>query len=1018
MQNHQMGMAGQIDQQQQQPTQMQMLLQQNAQNQQQLHQPHQGQMPQLQQQNPQQLQQMAAAGAQKQQGINPMAAFQRNFPQQQDPSSTLSMTMQNYIHSQQQQMSQQQQQQRAQQQQQQQRQQKQQPQIPQQPTQAQQQQPGQAQQQMMRQQFQNVNQGNPNMNALNASNIYGQQHLPQQNYAANLAATQRQALSTLNQPINPTMQNPQIQQTPQQRPAQFAQMPDANAAAMFNQARNPLQSPAQLQQPLTPAEIQKIGEDMANFRYYVNYVRQGKGTNVDFPPHLRELYERAVTRLNAAKVSHPNLMDQLKTIVQTHMAKLEAENRMNQAAVGAGDGQGLGNLQQSVQQPLQQAQAAAAGRAQPNRLPNPQAQQDQQVTPIQQPGFLPQFQNLRNQAQATQPQGVQRSGNAAGIATQQPNQQGQQSLLQPGQIPNVSNITPQQLQVLQHMQIQQQRQFANNQQLLNNLQPGGVGGNQQLTPLQMQPFQQQLAQAQQVQQSQQQQQRPGDANPNILNLTRLIPNDVNPHNYSIPFETQQRLSQIGIPAERLGSWTEAIDWLTEARKSGMVGDDIVSKVGAEYQQVYQAINSDPRAFMQAQQLQRNMANMVAGNRAPNQMLMNQMQRQVQMAQQGQKLNLPQGLQNVPGGLSPQVQLNIANLQQQMAQQTPQPQAQALQAQQPQQPQPQAQPPPQIPVPQQQIPLQTQQAQQQQQQQQQMAPAQQRKPPARAPPKKAAAKKGGDSSNPMVIGNTPTPTNIPTPSPAQIAAQLPSTTPMNVASPNLPLPAVTPQGLGISPTDTHTPPQGQPMQIPDQKIYDQATAFAFVRTNIERIRNMMFAGANNLTVKNLSQEEKDQMRAYLNNPQTAEFIGRIDKLAPLMLMITRDENRTIEFLRLVPYLTISGQCANVTATISAYDLGERNQGSTYLHAGGLATKLLAFNSQTSDVHHANLHQDQREKFSAKSRQRCFPLAKQPGGHPDHVWEQTQLATGRFTTSRAEETNFCWTRGEFESCFHGG
>ena len=89
-----------------------------------------------------------------------------------------------------------------------------------------------------------------------------------------------------------------------------------------------------------------------------------------------------------------------------------------------------------------------------------------------------------------------------------------------------------------------------------------------------------------------------------------------------------------------------------------------------------------------------------------------------------------------------------------------------------------------------------------------------------------------------------------------------------------------------------------MQIPEQKVYDHTGALAFVRNNIEKIQNLMVAGANNLQLKNLTQEEKDQMRGYLSNPQTQEFIGRIDKLAPLMLLITKDEHRTIEFLRLV------------------------------------------------------------------------------------------------------------------------
>jgi len=885
-----MGVTGQNDQQQQQAAQM-MLLQQNTQNQQQLHQAQQGQMPQPQQQNQQQLQQMAAAAAQNQGGINPMAAFQRNFPQQQDASSALTVTMQNYIQSQQQVS--QQQQQRLHQQQQQQQQHPQQPQMPQQPAQSQQPQPSQAQQQMLRQQFQNANQGNQNLNALNASNIYGQQHQPQQTYTANLAAAQRQGgLSTLNQPINPTMTTPQAQQTPQQRPAQFPQPTDANAAtAMFNQVRNPLQSPAQLQPPLTPAEIQKIGEDIANYRFFVS-VKAGKA-GADSQPHLKELYERAMARFQAAKVSHPNLMEQVRTSMSNHMQNLEA-NRVNQAAaggVGTVEGQGIGSLQQPVQQPLQQAQTAAAvaaGRAQLSRLPNQQTQQEQQVAQLQQPGMMPQFQNLRAQAQATQAQSVQRPVNATSISNPQSNQQGQQSLLQPGQVPNVSNMTPHQLALMQQMHLQQQRNFANSQQLLNNLQSGALGGNQNVTPLQMQQFQAQLAQVQQAQQapqSQEQQPRLGNANPNAINPNQMIPSEFNPHNFPIPFESQQRLLQAGIPADRLVSWKVVIDWLSEAGKAGLIPDDAHNKVRAEYQQVSHAFNRDPRAFV-TQHLQRNMA---GANQTQNQLLMNQMAaHRQQAAAQAQKLSLQQmGIPTpVQGNIPPQV---MANLQQQMPQQIPQPQAQQMQAQQSLQQQQQPQSQPQILAPQQQIP---------QQQQQMVAATQQRKPPTRPTPKKGATKKGPDSSNPMVIGNTPTPTNIPTPSPAQIAAQLPNTTPMNVASPNLPLPAATPQGLAISPTDMQTPPQGQPMQIPEQKVYDHQGALTFVRTNIEKIQNMMVASANNLQVKNLTQEEKERMRGYSNDPQTQEFISRIDKLAPLMLLITKDENRTIEFLRLV------------------------------------------------------------------------------------------------------------------------
>lgn len=90
-----------------------------------------------------------------------------------------------------------------------------------------------------------------------------------------------------------------------------------------------------------------------------------------------------------------------------------------------------------------------------------------------------------------------------------------------------------------------------------------------------------------------------------------------------------------------------------------------------------------------------------------------------------------------------------------------------------------------------------------------------------------------------------------------------------------------------------------MQVPDGQIAHQ-TAQAFVTANIEKIRSMMIAGAANLQVKKLTPEEKEQMRGFLGNTQTQEFIARIDGLAPVMLMITKDENQTIEFLRLVSH----------------------------------------------------------------------------------------------------------------------
>ena len=221
-----------------QQAQVQMLLQQGNNQAPQQPQPQQSQGPQ-QAQN-QHAMQMAN---QNQQGLNAMGnnMFQRNFPLTQDTSSTLTMTMQNYIQSQQASQQQLRAQQHVAQQQQQ-------PQPSHQQPQAQAQQQPQQQQQaaMMRSQFNiSQNQANQtNLNPMNPSNLYANQ----QQYAANLAAVQQRqgGLSTLNQPINPVMQ-PQHTLTPQQRPAQFPQIPDSNALkdpSMFNpQLRNPLQSP-------------------------------------------------------------------------------------------------------------------------------------------------------------------------------------------------------------------------------------------------------------------------------------------------------------------------------------------------------------------------------------------------------------------------------------------------------------------------------------------------------------------------------------------------------------------------------------------------------------------------------------------------------------------------------------------------------------------------------------------------------------------------------------------------------
>src|SRR5271170_8220993 len=264
------------------------------------------------------------------QGLNPMAGnmFQRNFPLSQDTSSTLALNMQNYIQSQQQASAQQQQRTQQQLQAQQQN-------LPQ---QQQQQTPQQLQQAALLRSGQQFNMAQANqagLNQLNASNIYRQQQQqagPHQPYATNLAAQQRQTsqngLSNLNQPINTSMQGQQTQQTLQQHTAQFPQIPDAlKDASAFNQhVRNPLQSPAQVQmQPrLMLGEIDKMGKDIALYRFYMGLVKQHMAT--DSQPHLKEQYDRAIAKFQLSRSTHPNLLDQIRIISVQHTNFLEEKS--------------------------------------------------------------------------------------------------------------------------------------------------------------------------------------------------------------------------------------------------------------------------------------------------------------------------------------------------------------------------------------------------------------------------------------------------------------------------------------------------------------------------------------------------------------------------------------------------------------------------------------------------------------------------------------------------------------------
>jgi hypothetical protein len=292
------------------------------------------------------------------QGLNPMAGnmFQRNFSLSQDTS--LALNMQNYIQSQQHASAQQQRTQL----------QAQQQNLPQ---QQQQQTPLHLQQAVLLQQFIMAQANQAGLNQLNASNIYGQQQQqagPHQAYAINLAALQRQAsqngLSNLNQPINTSMQGQEAQQTLQQRTAQFPQIPDSlKDASVFNQqVRNPLQSPAevQMQPTLLPGDIDKMGKDIATYRFYNGLVKQHKST--DSQPHLKEQYDRAIAKFQHSRSTHPDLLNQIRIISAQHTNFLEEKSgyKLGQQGNDAFQTAQIWNVQQTnlVQQRLKQQQLA------------------------------------------------------------------------------------------------------------------------------------------------------------------------------------------------------------------------------------------------------------------------------------------------------------------------------------------------------------------------------------------------------------------------------------------------------------------------------------------------------------------------------------------------------------------------------------------------------------------------------------------------------------------------------------
>jgi hypothetical protein len=110
---------------------------------------------------------------------------------------------------------------------------------------------------------------------------------------------------------------------------------------------------------------------------------------------------------------------------------------------------------------------------------------------------------------------------------------------------------------------------------------------------------------------------------------------------------------------------------------------------------------------------------------------------------------------------------------------------------------------------------------------------------------------------------------------------------------------TPQNMGVSPVETHTPQQGdQPPQqtIIDNKIAELATAQAFVKAEMEKLRLQLTAQQQ--PIKNLTPEEKQQMKLLLSNQQVFESMGKIERLAPLFYLFSRDEAKTSNFLRLV------------------------------------------------------------------------------------------------------------------------
>src|SRR5579859_6608934 len=77
---------------------------------------------------------------------------------------------------------------------------------------------------------------------------------------------------------------------------------------------------------------------------------------------------------------------------------------------------------------------------------------------------------------------------------------------------------------------------------------------------------------------------------------------------------------------------------------------------------------------------------------------------------------------------------------------------------------------------------------------------------------------------------------------------------------------------------------------------------FVKMEIEKIKIYMQTTWLPQQSKQLSPEDKQQMKMLLSNHETLELPGRMEKLAAALYLVTRDENKVRNFLRLVCVLS--------------------------------------------------------------------------------------------------------------------